>query len=88
MSKDTKKDLVGLLIFNFLSLNYTFPSIFCNDDVVEESDAEQVGAGLEAVGYFDVVGADFEVSAGVIVGYDDRGGAVGDGVGKDFAGVN
>jgi hypothetical protein len=56
--------------------------------VVEESDAEEVGAVLEALGYFDVVGADFEVSAGVIVGDDDRGGAVGDGVGKDFAGVN
>lgn len=55
------------------------------DNVVEKFDAEKFAGGFEAVGYFDVFFAWGKRAGGMIVGDDDRTGAVGNGVGKDLA---
>src|SRR3989338_5122836 len=61
---------------------------FVEYDVVEQFDANRFAGGLEAAGGLDVFAGRDEVRAGMIVGDDDGGGAVGQGVGEEFTGVD
>ena len=56
--------------------------------MVQELDAEGLTGGFQLSGDGDIVFAGGEVAGGVVVGDDDGGGAVGDGIGKDLAGVH
>ena len=57
------------------------------DDVFEDLDAEGVARGLEFAGDFYIILTGGNISGGVVVGEDDAGVAVGDGIGKDLPGV-
>ena len=56
--------------------------------MVKKVDTNQFGNFSEAAGNLEVGVAGFEGAGGVVVGDDDPGSPVGDGIGEDFAGVN
>ena len=56
--------------------------------MVQELDAEGLTGGFQLSGDGDIVFAGGEVAGGVVVGDDDGGCAVGDGVGEDLAGMD
>lgn len=58
------------------------------DDVVDQAHPEDLTRLLEGLGDETIVGAGGDVAGGVVVGADDRGGAVGDGVGEYLPGVH
>ena len=62
--------------------------ILVEHQVIEQLDPEDLPGPLDFAGNRAVVGARGQVAAGVIVRDNDRGGAIGHGTGKHFAGMN
>ena len=56
-----------------------------NDEVIEEIDIDGFGRFAELAGHLHIGRAGGGIAAGVVVGTDDRGRAVADGLAKDFA---
>lgn len=58
------------------------------DQVVEKGDPEDLPRLLEPAGDFHVLRRGLEAARGVVVADDDGAGAVDDGIGEDFPGVD
>ena len=56
--------------------------------MIEEVYPHDFSGGFQLAGYLDIAGRWFQSTAGMVVGNDHGGGAVGKRIGKDFAGMN